>query len=559
MREERLVGALVVRRKAPGRFSQDTVDLLQTFAAQSAVAIHNAQLFQALEEQSQQLEVASRHKSEFLANMSHELRTPLNAIIGFSEVLLERMFGDLNPRQDDYLQDICSSGRHLLTLINDILDLSKVEAGRMELDLGSFSLREALENSLMMVRERASHHGITLSLDIEPQLDLIVADEIRIKQVILNLLTNAVKFTPDGGRVDVTARLVDGEVHVSVCDTGIGITDEDQARVFEAFQQVSHGSIPKPEGTGLGLALSKKIVELHGGRIWLESQVGVGSTFSFAIPARLADVEAESASPAAPTQEIAAADGAGPMILLIEDDKHAIELLTLYLDGAGFRVAVAHDGEEGLELARQRHPAGIVLDILMPKLDGWDFLARAKADPTIADVPVIIVSMVDERGKGFALGAAEYLVKPVGREELLTALGRFTPIPAAHEAQPKVLAIDDDPMAVNLIEAVLEPQGYTVLKAGGGEEGIALARQEQPAIIFLDLLMPEVDGFEVVERLRAEPGTARIPIVILTSQTMTHAEKERLNGQISFLAQKAEFKRADLLELVRNFAQTQNT
>lgn len=247
------------------------------------------------------------------------------------------------------------------------------------------------------------------------------------------------------------------------------------------------------------------------------------------------------------------------MILLIEDDKHAIELLTLYLAGAGFRVAVAHDGEEGLELARQQHPAGIVLDILMPKLDGWDFLARAKADPTIADVPVIIVSMVDERGKGFALGAAEYLVKPVGREELLTALGRVTSIPAVQEAPPKVLAIDDDPMAVNLIEAVLEPKGYTVLKAGSGEEGIALARQEQPVIILLDLLMPEVDGFEVVERLRAEPGTARIPIVILTSQTMTRAEKERLNGQISFLAQKAEFKRADLLELVRNFAQTQNT
>jgi signal transduction histidine kinase len=285
LRDEHLIGGLVVSRNTPGEFPSEAVELLCTFATQSALAIQNARLFREIEDKSRQLEIASQHKSEFLANMSHELRTPLNAIIGFSELLSERLYGDLNEKQDEYLKDIHASGQHLLSLINDILDLSKIEAGRMELELTDFDLPTAIDNALMLVRERAGRRGIALHQAVDPQLGLIRADERKIKQVLLNLLSNAIKFTPDGGRIDVQGRAVDGSVEVSVSDTGVGIAPEDQEAIFEEFRQVGTAD-KKVEGTGLGLALSRRFIELHGGRIWVESQVGVGSTFTFTIPTR---------------------------------------------------------------------------------------------------------------------------------------------------------------------------------------------------------------------------------------------------------------------------------
>ena len=273
-----------MNRKAPGDFSPETIDLLNTFATQSALAIQNARLFREIEDKSAQLEVATQHKSEFLANMSHELRTPLNAVIGFSEVLLERMFGDLNPKQDEYLQDILSSGRHLLSLINDILDLSKIEAGRMELELTTFDLPVALDNALTLVRERATRHGIRLDLAVDDRVGAVVGDERKIKQVILNLLSNAVKFTPEGGRVTVRALPAGDAVEVAVSDTGIGIAPEDREAIFEEFRQVGSDYARKREGTGLGLTLARKFVELHGGTIRVESKVGRGSTFTVALP-----------------------------------------------------------------------------------------------------------------------------------------------------------------------------------------------------------------------------------------------------------------------------------
>jgi signal transduction histidine kinase len=286
LREHRIIGALVVRRRVPGPFSKETVDLLRTFATQSALAIQNARLFREIADKGRQLEAASRHKSEFLANMSHELRTPLNAIIGFSEVLAERMFGEVNEKQAEYLQDILSSGRHLLSLINDILDLSKVEAGRLELELGRFHLPTALDNALTLVRERATRHGITLSQTVDERVGDLVADERKVKQILLNLLSNAVKFTPEGGRVGLTATTAEGVITIAVSDTGIGIAPEDQAAIFEEFRQVGRDDARKQEGTGLGLTLAKKFVELHGGRIWVQSQVGQGSTFSFTLEPR---------------------------------------------------------------------------------------------------------------------------------------------------------------------------------------------------------------------------------------------------------------------------------
>jgi signal transduction histidine kinase len=285
LRENELIGGLTVNKRTPGEFSPEVIELLRTFATQSALAIQNARLFHEIEVKSRQLEAASRHKSEFLANMSHELRTPLNAIIGFSEVLGERMFGELNEKQEEYLKDIHASGQHLLSLINDILDLSKVEAGRMELELTDFNLPATLDNALPLVRERAGRRGIALHITTDERLDYIRADERKVRQVVLNLLSNAIKFTPEGGRIDVRAILADGAVEVSVSDTGVGIAPEDQDAIFEEFRQVGTAE-KKVEGTGLGLALSRKFIELHGGRIWVKSEPGVGSTFTFSIPAR---------------------------------------------------------------------------------------------------------------------------------------------------------------------------------------------------------------------------------------------------------------------------------
>jgi signal transduction histidine kinase len=284
LRGDATLGVIVLVRIEVRPFDQREVELVESFARQAAIAIENVRLFKEIQQKSAQLEVANRHKSEFLANMSHELRTPLNAIIGFSDVLLQRMFGELNEQQADYLDDIRSSGTHLLTLINDILDLSKIEAGRMELEVAPFSLVDALNNAVTLVRERAQSHGIKLELEVAPGLDTMVADERKVKQVVVNLLANAVKFTPDGGTVRLRAARENGEVRLAVHDTGIGIAPEDQERIFEEFQQASHQSEKSREGTGLGLSLSKRMVELHGGTITVDSAPGRGSTFTVALP-----------------------------------------------------------------------------------------------------------------------------------------------------------------------------------------------------------------------------------------------------------------------------------
>jgi signal transduction histidine kinase len=286
LREQQIMGALTVWRRTPGSFAPEVVNLLQTFATQSALAIQNARLFREIEDKSRQIEAANRHKSEFLANMSHELRTPLNAIIGFSEILQERLFGELNEKQAEYTDDILTSGRHLLSLINEILDLSKVEAGRMELELATFDLPLAIDNARTFVRERATKRGVNLDVTVDERLGDFVGDERKIKQILLNLLSNAVKFTPEGGRIGIKAKQADGSVEISVSDTGIGIAPEDQAKIFEEFRQVGGDYAKKIEGTGLGLTLAKKFVELHGGRIWVTSEVGKGSTFSFTLPER---------------------------------------------------------------------------------------------------------------------------------------------------------------------------------------------------------------------------------------------------------------------------------
>jgi signal transduction histidine kinase/DNA-binding response OmpR family regulator len=539
LREGRIVGALVVRRKAPGGFSEETCELLRTFASQSAMALVNARLFRELERKSAELESASRHKSEFLASMSHELRTPLNAVIGFSEVLLERMFGDLNDRQEEYLRDIRDSGRHLLELLNDILDLSKVEAGSMQLERSTFSVSDVLESCLSQIRASAAQKGIVLRRDIAGNVGLLETDELRFKQVMLNLLSNAVKFTPDGGAVSVRMATDDTVLTVTVTDTGIGIASEDRDRIFESFQQGGRGPAQQ-EGTGLGLTLSKRIVELFGGEMWLDSEVGVGSTFGFTVPIGTHSGDAGDRAPSA-------ADNDRPLVVVIEDDRRSLGLLTLYLESAGLRVMGANEATTGMEAVRHELPAAVVLDIRLPDLDGWEVLSALKADTSTAAVPVVVVSILDERGKGFALGADEYLVKPVSREDVLSALARVRALPE----RGTLLAIDDDPHAVELVKTVLQPAGWTVVSATDGASGIAAARSLLPAAILLDLLMPGIDGFAVVEALREDTHTSTIPIVVLTAKALSEAEKDRLRGQISYVAQKGDFNPALLVNLVR--------
>ena len=355
LRGGQIIGAMVVRRKTPGEFTDEVKEFMETFASQSALAVFNARVFRELERKTAELQVASQHKSDFLASMSHELRTPLNAIIGFSEVLLERMFGELNERQEEYLHDILNSGKHLLELLNEILDLSKVEAGRMELELSVFSLRGTIEHTIALVRERAALHGIAVTLEMDPSLDLIESDKLRFKQVMLNLLSNAVKFTPNGGRVAVRAVRTGQRLAVTVTDNGIGIRPEDRERIFESFQQ-GQRSPSREEGTGLGLTLCRRIVTLMGGTMSLQTEVGVGSTFGFTVPLQGASV---SVGPGL-------YDDRDPVVVVIDDDRASLDLMSAYLAGHGVRVVRARDGKEGLDAVHRLKPVAAVLDILLP-------------------------------------------------------------------------------------------------------------------------------------------------------------------------------------------------
>jgi signal transduction histidine kinase/CheY-like chemotaxis protein len=418
LRQTELVGALVVRRRVPGEFSDDVGVLLQSLANQSALAIVNAQVHRELETSRRDLEVAGRHKSEFLASMSHELRTPLNAVIGFSDVLLGGMFGELNDRQMEYLADIHSSGRHLLELLNEILDLSKIEAGQMRLDASVFSVPTALDYALSVVRDRAARESVSLAVEVADDVGLVESDELRFKQVVVNLLGNAVKFTPAGGSVTLRARRESGELVVAVSDTGVGIAPEDQEKIFESFQQGGRGAA-KEEGTGLGLTLCRRIVELFGGRLTLDSEPGVGSTFEVRLPL----------APYRPVEEGVPAARAGGAILVVDDDRASLDLMAAHLEGTGAQLLRAHDGRMALELARSASPAGIVLDILLPGIDGWEVLRRLREDPATAAIPVVVASVVDDRARGTELGAAAYLVKPLARDELVTTLRRVGAMP----------------------------------------------------------------------------------------------------------------------------------
>jgi len=519
-----------------------------------------------LQQKNVELQDASRMKSEFLANMSHELRTPLNAIMGFSEVLRDGLVGELTDQQRGFIGDIFSSGKHLLALINDILDLSKVEAGKMTLDLEPVQVSSLFVNSMSIVREKAASRRVRLRVVAAEALGTINADARMVKQIVYNLLTNGVKFAAEGSEVTLQASrvpradvgrlssawpgrtfaLADNEftefLKFSVTDSGIGISPEELTRLFKPFSQVDSGLSRRFEGTGLGLAMVKLLAELHGGTVALETAVGEGSCFTVWLPLRAAPdtapIEAKiTVAPGAPV-----ADGA-PTALVVEDDFKSAELIRVQLEAEGFRVLHAVSAEDALVLATQQPLSLITLDIMLPEIDGWEFLSQLQRVPLLMHIPVVIISIVADRNKGFALGAAAVLQKPISRKDLHDSLVALRLFPAEQGLTRKVLIVDDEPKAVELIALRMVDLADTMLRAYGGRDAIEVARRELPDLIVLDLMMPEVNGFEVVRALNEHPDTARIPVLVVTAKQITAQDRRILNGFVSAIMEKVDFDR----------------
>jgi signal transduction histidine kinase/DNA-binding response OmpR family regulator len=540
LRGEEIVGLLVVRRRSPGLFPQNTVDLIKTFAAQSVLAIQNARLFHEIEEKGRELEVASQHKSQFLANMSHELRTPLNAIIGYSEILQEDM-ADLG--QDSVVPDlkkIESAGRHLLGLINDILDLSKIEAGKMDIFLEDVELVPLLEEVRTLIVPLAEKNGNTLNLRLAEDLGSIRTDRTKLKQSLLNILSNGSKFTENGRLTVVAERFLADRpmVRFAISDTGIGMTEEQLGRLFQAFSQAEASTTKKYGGTGLGLAISRRFCQLLGGDITVTSRSGKGSTFTIVLPVS-SEVPAQIAPAEAPRIEPLVDDSA--TVLIVDDDPAARELLAANLKSAGYRLVNAASGDEALNLARKVHPDAITLDVMMPKPDGWDVLSALKADPDLCDIPVVMVTVAPERGIGLSLGAVEVLTKPVDRGQLTALLNRLI------RRDGPVLIVEDDADARAMMGNTVEKMGLAVEDAANGRLALSwLADHPHPAVILLDLMMPEMDGFEFLDALAAREEWREIPIIVITAKKLTAEERERLLRQARKVLEKATATRVDI-------------
>ncbi len=551
-----------------------------------------------LEKANRELERSNRLKSQFIATMSHELRTPLNSILGFSELLMDEVFGSLAEKQKRYINNIYNSGNHLLQLINNILDIAKIESGKMELHYEGFSVEQAISEAETVIKSLIDKKRQSLIINIEDNVSAIKADRIKFKQILYNLLSNATKFTPEGGSIYLNAAMIDENIlyypafysgdssfsergrplcastehstlsarlKISVTDTGIGIKKEDYERIFAEFEQVDSSFSRRYEGTGLGLALTKKLVELHSGEITVQSEEGKGSTFRVILP--LIDIkmpakelipEPALPSPARDEQEYYIEEitqkrrGQPPMILVVEDDISTSEVLTLYLTQEGYKVARAYSGNEAINRIRELKPFAVILDVMLPGKDGWEILQEIKSDPELKDIPVIISSIIDNRELGFALGASDYLVKPVDRSSLLKKLEEMSFATKKGRQLINILCIDDHEDTIELLSSMLIPAGYYVITANSGGQGIEKAITYKPDLIILDLMMPGIDGFEVARRLKENPSTRDIPILILTAKDLNVDDKLRLAGKVETFIQKSHFAREDLLQHIRD-------
>jgi len=530
----------------PG-FGGDEMNRTQQLMSAFVTALDRRHLMAQLEQQNLALQEANRHKSVFLANMSHELRTPLNAIIGFSELLTDAREGQFDDAtRKRFLSQILTSGKHLLGLINDILDLSKVEAGQMELRLSLVSVAEVVDQVTKTVEPLVAKKNITMLAKVDGAGDLL-ADGGKLRQMLLNLVSNAIKFTPEDGTVTIDALRTKSTVEVSVTDTGIGIAEADLKQIFHEFHQVDPGPGRRHEGTGLGLALTKRFAMLHGGDVRVTSHVDKGSIFTLVLP-----IHARVTPPAEHARAGSMnGHGDGPLVLVVEDDPAAAELLTRQLANAGYRTEVAKTGSQALERARQLKPAAITLDIIMPELDGWEVITRLKSDEATSSIPIVVVSVVDNPELGMALGAIDYFVKPVNSSALVDRLNRFDIQRAPGQRKVRVLVVDDEAANRTLLTEALEPAGFTVLPAAGGREAIAIAKSSRPDLVLLDLIMPEVSGYDVVEALRADEKTRDTPIMVLTAANLTDADRRQLNGRVSQIISRGSVATSDIVGLLK--------
>ncbi len=545
-------------------FARENLDILSVVANDIAIGLSRTRLLDdlrmknlELESQTEKTLEASDTLKKFLAMFSHELRSPLNSIIGFSDLLSADMHDMPPERIEEFMKNIQTSGKHLQQILNDILDLSKIEAGQLELHIASYPASYFEETIPRVLGAQLETKQIRCSWDLDPELDDLVVDQTRFKQILINLVSNAIKFSRDGGEVIVSSRRVGNDMTFSVKDFGTGIRPEEITGLFRPFRRAESGKKKNKEGVGLGLAITKRLVELHGGTIWVESEWEKGTTVSFRIPL-IVDATSERIMQAGMLLDALKREnwrkegGEKPLALIVEDSPQAGDLLRLYIESAGYMVEIARNGPDAIDMAKRLHPHVITLDLILPGKDGWQVMKELKSHPLCKHIPIIIVSIVDEKNLGFSLGAVEYFVKPVHRDDLVQALDRVHVLPSRDEKKPTVLVIDDDPAATDLVQLILENEGYRVLKAHEGADGVTMAVREHPDVVLLDLMMPEMSGFAVAQQLRQIPATRAIPIIVLTSMDVDDEITQQLGGAVSGLMSKSRFTKKDLLREITN-------
>ena len=532
---------VTVRKKAE--------ELLRQRTAQLGVTM------KAAEEARTKAEEASRTKSEFLANMSHELRTPLNAIIGYSEMLEENAE---DTGQEDVVPDIRKiqgAGKHLLHLINDVLDLSKIEAGRMELHLETFAIIPLIKDVVSTIQPLAEENTNTLTVVCPNDIGAMHTDKTKVRQILFNLLSNANKFTSQGQitlRIEkVRAGNKDSWIHFKVFDTGIGMTPEQLSRIFKAFTQADSSTTRKYGGTGLGLSITEQFVNMMGGRVTVESEYGRGTMFAIELPQ---SVGTKRVPPVPNTERIPSQlppvrQNYTGTVLVIDDDLNAREILQRSLGNAGYRVICADSGLQGLRLAEELQPDAITLDVMMPEMDGWAVLTALKENPAVADIPVILLTIVDDENLGYTLGAADYLTKPIDRDRLLAILRKYQ----SNSSNRSVLVVDDDDRSREMMCRLLKQEGWLTRESGNGRQALETLQMQLPKLILLDLMMPEMDGFDFIQELRQRPAWRSIPVIVVTAKDLTATERQQLGDAVQSFHQKSSFDHQDLLAEIHEF------
>jgi signal transduction histidine kinase/CheY-like chemotaxis protein len=489
----------------------------------------------------EEIERGSKFKDQFLSTMSHELRTPLNAVLGFSDLLADERYGPLNDRQQRYVSHIHTGGKHLLKLISDILDLSKIEAGRMELTREDVTVASGFVEVISTLYPLAEKKSQALLQQVDPNLH-VHADAMRFKQVLMNLVGNAIKFTPEGGRIELAARQVDNQVRVEVRDNGPGIPPEQQQRIFEAFVRLTEkGS--STEGTGLGLAITSRLVELHGSKLEIESKPGEGTCFYFSLPLiAVAPVQTTQTPVTVPRARKA------PRILVIEDNAETGLLIQSQLTSSGYETMKCDQPERATDMAAELQPDAITLDLLMKPVHGLEVLLQLKNDPRTSKIPVIVVTIVDQPGLGTALGADEYLIKPVDKATLLAAVERCLQSRGGAAPARTILVVEDDVSTLEMIVELLEAHGYSVSTATDGEQARASVAQSLPELVILDLVLPKMSGFELLAEWRSNPRTAELSVFVLTSKDLTKEEEKYVRAHAESLFRKQNSWREPLIK-----------